>query len=67
MFCGSIAILKTWHLHVKRYEIVSLTEVYYSVTSCHGSGHVMDPTIILFTFSDHFTKLSESSGNFCLT
>ena len=32
-------------LHVKRYEIDCATEVYYSFTSCHGTGHMMDSTI----------------------
>ena len=45
-FCGFIANLKTWNLHVKRYEIDSLIEVYYLSTSCYGNGHVLDPSII---------------------
>ena len=32
-------------MHVKRYEIDSPTEVYYSIISCYGSGHMLDPTI----------------------
>ena len=47
-FYGVIAILKTWHLHVKRYEIDSLTKVYYLFTSCcHtlGSGRTLGPSI----------------------
>ena len=38
--CGTTAILTTW------YEIDSLTEVYYLFTSCHGSGHMLDPSIV---------------------
>ena len=33
-------------LHVKRYDIDSLTGVYYSFLSCYGSGHMLDPIIV---------------------
>ena len=32
--------------HVKRYEIDSPTEVYYLFTSCYGSSHMLDPSIV---------------------
>ena len=44
-FGGFILILKTCHLHVKRYKIDFLTEVYYLFTSCYGSGHMLDPSM----------------------
>ena len=44
-FCGFIAILQTWHLHVKRYKIDSPTDVCYSFPSFYGNGHMLDPTI----------------------
>ena len=32
-------------LHVKRYEIESLTEVCYSIPRCYGNDHKLGPTI----------------------
>ena len=59
--CGFIAILKTLHLHVKRYKIDSLSEVYYFFTCCNGRGHMMDPTIAdLLSMSNDLTSTSSS-------
>ena len=41
-----IVILKTWHWHVKRYEIDSPSEVYYSFPTCYGSVHMLDPSFL---------------------
>ena len=43
--CGFKAILKTWQLHVKRYEIDTSTEVCYWFTSYYGSGNMLDSSI----------------------
>ena len=39
---------KTWHLHVERFEIDSLSEVYYSFTSSSSSPQSLLSNIISF-------------------